>query len=99
MAGPTICARPTHPEVRQFIGGEPDGPVRFHYPAPPLAEDLGTCSAPGRSQALMTAVRRVVQHGLGRLSLDWLRALGHSAFFLVDLLRFSSGGAAPLPRW
>jgi phospholipid/cholesterol/gamma-HCH transport system ATP-binding protein len=31
----------THPEVRQFIGGEPDGPVRFHYPAPPLADDLG----------------------------------------------------------
>jgi phospholipid/cholesterol/gamma-HCH transport system ATP-binding protein len=30
-----------HPEVRQFIGGEPDGPVRFHYPAVPLAEDLG----------------------------------------------------------
>ncbi len=31
----------THPEVRQFIRGEPDGPVRFHYPAPPLAQDLG----------------------------------------------------------
>ena len=30
-----------HPEVRQFIRGEPDGPVRFHYPAPPLAQDLG----------------------------------------------------------
>jgi len=29
------------PEVRQFIRGEPDGPVRFHYPAPSLAEDLG----------------------------------------------------------
>lgn len=28
-------------EVRQFIGGEPDGPVRFHYPAVPLAQDLG----------------------------------------------------------
>ncbi|MFO1217724.1 MAG: ABC transporter ATP-binding protein [Burkholderiaceae bacterium] len=28
------------PEVRQFIRGEPDGPVRFHYPARPLAEDL-----------------------------------------------------------
>lgn len=28
------------PEVRQFIRGEPDGPVRFHYPAPPLARDL-----------------------------------------------------------
>ena len=29
------------PEVRQFIRGEPDGPVRFHYPARPLAEELG----------------------------------------------------------
>lgn len=29
------------PEVRQFIRGEPDGPVRFHYPADPLAQDLG----------------------------------------------------------
>jgi phospholipid/cholesterol/gamma-HCH transport system ATP-binding protein len=28
------------PEVRQFIRGEPDGPVKFHYPARPLAEDL-----------------------------------------------------------
>jgi phospholipid/cholesterol/gamma-HCH transport system ATP-binding protein len=30
-----------HPEVRQFIRGEPDGPIRFHYPAKPLAEDFG----------------------------------------------------------
>lgn len=29
------------PEVRQFIRGEPDGPVRFHYPAAPIAQDLG----------------------------------------------------------
>ena len=29
------------PQVRQFIRGEPDGPVRFHYPAKPLAEDFG----------------------------------------------------------
>ncbi len=29
------------PEVRQFLRGEPDGPVRFHYPAKPLAEDFG----------------------------------------------------------
>ena len=29
------------PEVRQFIRGEPDGPVRFHYPAQPFAADLG----------------------------------------------------------
>jgi phospholipid/cholesterol/gamma-HCH transport system ATP-binding protein len=31
----------TDPQVRQFIRGEPDGPVPFHYPAPPLAQDLG----------------------------------------------------------
>jgi phospholipid/cholesterol/gamma-HCH transport system ATP-binding protein len=29
------------PEVRQFIRGEPDGPVRFHYPAPPIDKELG----------------------------------------------------------
>jgi len=29
------------PEVRQFIRGEPDGPVKFHYPAVPFAEALG----------------------------------------------------------
>ncbi len=28
-------------EVRQFVRGEPDGPVKFHYPAPPIAEQLG----------------------------------------------------------
>jgi phospholipid/cholesterol/gamma-HCH transport system ATP-binding protein len=27
-------------EVRQFVKGEPDGPVKFHYPAPTLAEDF-----------------------------------------------------------
>ena len=31
----------TDPQVRQFIRGEPDGPVPFHYPAAPLAQDLG----------------------------------------------------------
>lgn len=29
-----------HPFVRQFIGGKPDGPVPFHYPAPDYAQDL-----------------------------------------------------------
>jgi phospholipid/cholesterol/gamma-HCH transport system permease protein len=33
---------------------------------------------------------------LGRSTLDWLRALGHAAFFFVDLLRFSP---AALRRW
>ena len=38
---PSQLAASEDPEVRQFIRGEPDGPVRFHYPAPPLAEDFG----------------------------------------------------------
>ena len=38
---PAQLAASDDPEVRQFIRGEPDGPVRFHYPAPPLAEDFG----------------------------------------------------------
>jgi phospholipid/cholesterol/gamma-HCH transport system ATP-binding protein len=29
------------PYVRQFVSGAPDGPVRFHYPAPDYASDLG----------------------------------------------------------
>ena len=49
MASGRVIARGTprelqasdNPEVRQFIHGEIDGPVRFHYPAPPLARDLG----------------------------------------------------------
>ncbi|MDP3224668.1 MAG: ABC transporter ATP-binding protein [Rubrivivax sp.] len=31
----------TDPETRQFVRGEPDGPVKFHYPAPELASDFG----------------------------------------------------------
>ena len=31
----------TLPFVHQFVHGEVDGPVPFHYPAPPYAEDLG----------------------------------------------------------
>ncbi|WP_181178913.1 ABC transporter ATP-binding protein [Methylibium rhizosphaerae] len=29
------------PLVRQFVDAAPDGPVRFHYPATPVAEDFG----------------------------------------------------------
>ena len=31
----------TDPETRQFTRGEPDGPVKFHYPAPSMAADFG----------------------------------------------------------
>ncbi|QGU33399.1 ATP-binding cassette domain-containing protein [Thermochromatium tepidum ATCC 43061] len=37
---PDALANDRSPWVRQFLDGLPDGPVRFHYPAPPLAEDL-----------------------------------------------------------
>ena len=36
----------TDPEVRQFVRGEPDGPVKFHYPAAPIAQDFGLPGAP-----------------------------------------------------
>jgi phospholipid/cholesterol/gamma-HCH transport system ATP-binding protein len=29
------------PETRQFVHGEPDGPVKFHYPAPEIGVDFG----------------------------------------------------------
>lgn len=38
---PEELKRSDDPFVRQFIGGLPDGPVRFHYPAGTLADDFG----------------------------------------------------------
>lgn len=32
------------PETRQFIHGEPDGPINFHYPARPVAEEFGAAA-------------------------------------------------------
>lgn len=44
--GPTTDMLATDdPFVRQFIHAEPDGPVRFQYPARPLAEDMGVQAA------------------------------------------------------
>lgn len=36
----------TDPLVFQYINERPDGPVRFHYPAVPLAEDFGVPPVP-----------------------------------------------------
>jgi phospholipid/cholesterol/gamma-HCH transport system ATP-binding protein len=30
----------TDPLVHQFVSGQSDGPVRFHYPAPPVDQDF-----------------------------------------------------------
>ena len=38
---PADLMNSTDPETRQFVRGEPDGPVKFHYPARPIAEDFG----------------------------------------------------------
>jgi phospholipid/cholesterol/gamma-HCH transport system ATP-binding protein len=35
------------PFVHQFLHAEPDGPVRFHYPAPPIGRDLELVAAAG----------------------------------------------------
>jgi phospholipid/cholesterol/gamma-HCH transport system ATP-binding protein len=36
------------PYLRQFLNALPDGPVRFHFPGPPLEEDLRLSSRPRR---------------------------------------------------
>jgi phospholipid/cholesterol/gamma-HCH transport system ATP-binding protein len=38
---PDSIRETTSDYVDQFLRGEPDGPVRFHYPAPDFATDLG----------------------------------------------------------
>jgi phospholipid/cholesterol/gamma-HCH transport system ATP-binding protein len=39
----------TLPVVRQFVHGEIDGPVPFHYPAPDFALDMGLHAAPAEA--------------------------------------------------
>jgi phospholipid/cholesterol/gamma-HCH transport system ATP-binding protein len=43
---PAELRRTTDPLVRQFVDAAPDGPVRFHYPATPVAQDFGIGAAP-----------------------------------------------------
>jgi phospholipid/cholesterol/gamma-HCH transport system ATP-binding protein len=38
---PAELMNSTDPEVRQFVRGEPDGPVKFHYPGADMAVDFG----------------------------------------------------------
>jgi phospholipid/cholesterol/gamma-HCH transport system ATP-binding protein len=41
QGAPDSLAHQDSPWTRQFFGGEADGPVPFHYPAPDYAADLG----------------------------------------------------------
>ena len=45
---PAELMNSTDPETRQFVRGEPDGPVKFHYPAPSMAEDFGVAVGAAR---------------------------------------------------
>jgi phospholipid/cholesterol/gamma-HCH transport system ATP-binding protein len=38
---PEEVSRSENPYLKQFLNALPDGPVRFHFPGPHLAEDLG----------------------------------------------------------
>ncbi|MGE0499047.1 MAG: ABC transporter ATP-binding protein, partial [Ramlibacter sp.] len=38
---PDEVRRSDDPLVQQFVHAQPDGPVRFHYPGPTVAEDFG----------------------------------------------------------
>ena len=46
QGSPAELMASTDPEVRQFVRGEPDGPVKFHYPAPSMADDFGLAGTP-----------------------------------------------------
>jgi phospholipid/cholesterol/gamma-HCH transport system ATP-binding protein len=45
MGTPEQMRESDNPLVRQFVDAAPDGPVRFHYPAEPVAEDFGLRSS------------------------------------------------------
>src|SRR6516165_6510065 len=70
---PKQLAASEDPEVRQFIRGEPDGPV----PLPGAAARRGL-----RGGRLSDAIAAV-----GRRTLEVLRILGHHATFFLDILR------------
>jgi phospholipid/cholesterol/gamma-HCH transport system ATP-binding protein len=46
---PAEIRRSSLPYVRQFVHGEIDGPVPFHYPAKPYGEDVGLARGAARA--------------------------------------------------
>jgi phospholipid/cholesterol/gamma-HCH transport system ATP-binding protein len=51
--GPTAeMVESRDPFVHQFLHAEPDGPVRFHFPARPFAADLGLAAPEPTPKAL-----------------------------------------------
>ena len=48
---PDEIRRSDNPYLKQFVNALPDGPVRFHFPGPPLEEDLRLQPRPSRPSA------------------------------------------------
>lgn len=48
---PAEMIESANPSVHQFLNAEPEGPVAFHYPAPPLSADLAVPDASPARQA------------------------------------------------
>ena len=71
------------PYVHQFVHGESDGPVPFHYPAPTLCRrpQVGSCSM------LKQAVSGNL--GIGRHDLEGVWRIGYAARFFVAILLHS----------
>ncbi|WP_334134499.1 ABC transporter ATP-binding protein [Tepidimonas sp.] len=44
---PDAVRHSTDPLIRQYVTASPDGPVRFHHPAPPVAQDFGLAPQAG----------------------------------------------------
>jgi energy-coupling factor transporter ATP-binding protein EcfA2 len=65
------------PWVDQFMHALPDGPMSFHYPAPPLRNRFAD-----EHSVMMASLAE-----LGRFALDRLARLGRANLFLLQLLR------------
>lgn len=47
---PEQVRQSTDPLVYQYVNAQPDGPVRFHYPGPTVADDFGHVAKSGATQ-------------------------------------------------
>lgn len=47
---PEQVRQSTDPLVYQYVNALPDGPVRFHYPGPTVADDFGNVTQPGATR-------------------------------------------------
>ena len=80
----TRSAPAREPFVHQFVNGEPDGPVPFHYPAPDYAADLELARGLIGIASLRSRLER-----LGSTVTSQVWRLGYASRFLVYLVLHS----------